>query len=102
MSAFQSKQMNTISVNELLPPTLKVLHFGRLSKKSCDSQSSAPQFHARWCVLTYGIFCYYRTCDKAKSFLESLPSSKSNLDNQLTKDGHRVKKTNIILFCLFD
>ena len=103
MTTSQANQINTISVNELLPPTLKVLHFGRLSKQSIQTQkslssqpniSSRPQFQPRWSVLTYGIFTYFTTCDKAKKFLQSLPCSKSNSDtHQLSKMSHRVKIT---------
>jgi len=76
-------------MNNELAPQLKVLHFGRLCKKSVDEANKAPVFHARWSVLTYGIFTYFRTCEKAKQFLDALPCSQPT-DIHFTKDQHRM------------
>ena len=82
-----------------LTPSLKVVHLGRLCKRSSEKlvDSLKNEYHSRWSVLAYGIFCYFTTCDKAKAFLETLPLSKPNVN--LTRDQHRVKCSNI---CMYD
>ena len=90
----QTMEQNQSNLDEIheknkLHPSLSVLHFGRLNKKSSDGQNT--KYCSRWCVLTYGIFTYFRTCDKAKKFLESLPCSNKNINDELTRDQHRVK-----------
>eukprot|EP01084_Bolivina_argentea_P044976 82777_1 len=89
--------MTQLTMNtESLPPTLQVLHFGRLCKKSVTDTQQIPFFQSRWGCLTYGIFCYFRTCEKAKAFIESLPCSNSNTDLELTKGQHRIAFKNCL------
>lgn len=69
-----------------LAPQMKVVHFGKLLKKSSVASSAA--YCERWCVLTYGIWCYFTSRTKAKRFLDTLPWSNS-INNLTTKDQHR-------------
>ena len=105
-------QMNSSSSGtDGLAPQMRVVHFGKLLKKS--SAASSAVYYERWCVLTYGIWCYFTSHTKAKRsflvcsyryrftenntvsmliihrFLDTLPWSNSS--NQLTtKEQHRV------------
>jgi len=79
-----------MSDSHQLNETLKVVHLGRLCKRSSEglTDSTQHEYHSRWSVLAYGIFCYFTNCEKAKQFLESLPSSNQN--SEITRDQHRM------------
>ena len=57
------------SSNHDLAPSMRVLHFGKVLKKSCESTSTP--YHERWCVGTYGVFSYFSSAAKAKRWLIS-------------------------------